>query len=152
MSSIIDRANRDYGALTLTVSLPQPVGQFMDALTIKRLLTLKPLEDFADLSGKQKILTVLKVIIVGFISLGIGAAVTLASPVALWSIPLATIVAMGLSFNFITYEKSGREMLEKMQQEKKAALRKDPAEESTVVRASDSKKTVFVMHESLIAS
>lgn len=123
MASIIDRANRDYGAVTLTVAVPQPMSQFMDSMNLKRLLTLKPLEDFAELSGRERALTILKVITVGLLTLGIGAAAALASPVTIWSIPLAMIVAMGLSFSFITYEKSGRELLDKEKDKKPAPVK-----------------------------
>ena len=113
MTTIIDRANRDYATMTLTVGVPHPIAQLLDGASIKRWLTLQPIDDFATLSVKQKVSTIAKVLVVGLAIIGIGAAAALASPVVIWSIPLALIVAMGISFSLITFEKSGRELKEK---------------------------------------
>ena len=119
-------ASTGSGSVNLSVSLPNPVGQFMDPKNVRRILTLEPLEDFYDLSRKEKLKTILKVMLVGLATLGICAAAVMVSPVVLPSIPLILIVSMGLSFTFITDDKSKRHMIQESQAAEKKLKEQAP--------------------------
>jgi hypothetical protein len=92
------------GRVEISVGVPSILMQIVNGKLLQRLLTITPLCEFYEAKGIDKLKIIAKTAVVGLITLGVAAAVTILSSLTIYAIPLCLIVTMGLSFNFLNEE------------------------------------------------